>query len=130
MQRPPIDQVLTWFYTEDLEETTRFYRETLGLEQIYDQNGVTCIFRAESNAFLAICQVFGDRKVQPSGTMFTFVTDRVDDWYRYLTEQGVPTRGEPEHWEKENIYTLFAEDPNGYALEFQQFLDPAWPKRE
>ena len=88
------------------------------------------MFRAGRNAFLGICRAFDDRKIEPSGAMFTFVTDQVDEWYKHLAAKGVRMRGKPELLEAFNIYTLFAFDPNGYMLEFQTFLDPAWPKPE
>ena len=28
--------------------------------------------------------------------------------------------------EQFNVYCFFVLDPNGYRIEFQQFLDPAW----
>lgn len=37
MDRPPIDQGITWVYTEDLDGTCRFYGETLGLTEVHDQ---------------------------------------------------------------------------------------------
>jgi hypothetical protein len=27
-----------------------------------------------------------------------------------------------------NIYHCFLRDPNGYLIEIQRFLDPAWPR--
>jgi predicted enzyme related to lactoylglutathione lyase len=124
---PPATQHIVWFYAEDLDETCRFYEEALGFEQVFDE-GKARIFRAGANVFIGICSAWGDRKVQTDGAMFTFVTDEVDAWHERLKAHGARIGGEPHMLDEFNIYTLFARDPNGYRLEFQQFLDPAWPK--
>lgn len=126
---PSAPQHITWFYAEDLDETCRFYEDALGLEQVFDE-GQARIFRAGPNVFIGICLVWGDRKIETDGAMFTFVTDEVDAWYERLKAHGARIEGAPDLLEPFRIYTLFVRDPNGYRLEFQQFLDPAWPAPE
>jgi catechol 2,3-dioxygenase-like lactoylglutathione lyase family enzyme len=113
MDRPPIDQGITWVYTEDLDGTCRFYGETLGLTEVHDQ-GLCRIFRLAPTAFLGVCRVRPGRFVEPKGVVITFVTPAVDAWHARLTAAGV--------------YCFFARDPNGYLVEFQTFLDPGWQK--
>lgn len=127
MTPPPIDQNVTWVYCNDLEATCRFYRDTLGLKQVLDQGGCR-IFKTSASAFLGVCQVRPGRYVEPKGVVITFVTDDVDGWHRHLVAKGVKPEGTPERSEKFNVYCFFARDPNGYLLEFQTFLDPAWKK--
>jgi hypothetical protein len=55
--------------------------------------------------------------------MITFVTDDVDQWYSHLLQRKITVRSPPHRLEEFGIYTFFVEDPNGYVLEFQQFLD-------
>lgn len=125
MARPPIDQNVTWVYANDLEGTCRFYRDTLGLEQVLDQGGCR-IFKSSASSFLGVCQVRPGRHVEPKGVVITFVTSDVDGWHRHLVAKGVTPEGAPERSEKFNVYCFFARDPNGYLLEFQTFLDPSW----
>jgi len=122
MDRPDVNQQITWVYTHDLETTRAFYGQVLGLDCVRDE-GKAQIFRTSSHAMIGVCEVFGDRVVEPQGGMITLVTDEVDAWYNRLVQAGVGTRGAPGRMAEFNIYTFFAEDPNGYVIEFQHFLD-------
>lgn len=123
--RPAIGQLITWVYTDDLEVSSRFYRETLGLPLVTDQ-GAARIFRISEAAFIGVCRAFEGRAVAPAGSMISLVSDDVDGWYERLSAAGVKTRGRPQRLAAFNIYSFFAEDPNGYTIEVQQFLDPHW----
>jgi catechol 2,3-dioxygenase-like lactoylglutathione lyase family enzyme len=127
MAHPPIDQSVVWVYTEDLEATSRFYGTMLGLSVVLDQGGCQ-IFRMGASGFLGVCRVRPGRQVEPKGVVITFVTPDVDAWHRHLLEHGVQPEGPPENKPAFNIYGFFARDPNGYLLEFQRFLNPAWPR--
>lgn len=126
MAHPPIDQSVVWVYTEDLDATTHFYGTVLGLSPVLNQGGCE-IFRMGATGFLGVCRVRPGRYVEPKGVVITFVTPDVDAWHRHLLAQGVHPEGPPEHKPAFNIYGFFARDPNGYLLEFQRFLNPAWP---
>jgi predicted enzyme related to lactoylglutathione lyase len=119
---PPIAQQIAWIYTEDLERSADFYGRVLGLEQLVDQ-GSARIYRSAAGARIGICRVYGDRAAEPSGSMLSFVTDEVDAWYDRLVAAGVQTRGPPRVLAQFGIYAFFAEDPSGYVVEFQRFLD-------
>lgn len=124
--RPAVAQQVTWVYTDDLAGTARFYSETLALQQVLDQ-GACRIFRTGDSSFLGVCQVRPGREVEPRGVVITLVTDDVDGWYARLDGLGVPVDAPPRRSEAFNVYAFFARDPNGYRIEFQRFLDPAWP---
>lgn len=117
-----IDQVITWVYTDDLEGTCRFYASVLGLEQTRDE-GAARIFRVAGAGYVGVCKAIDGRVVEPRGGMLTIVTDDVDGWHARLTRAGATCRGEPETIEAFGIYAFLAEDPNGYLIEFQRFLD-------
>ena len=116
-----INQQITWVYTEDLDTTAAFYGSQLGLALTRDE-GAAKIFRVSASASIGVCIAFDDRVVEPAGSMITFVTDEVDAWHQTLEARGVTISKPPHVLEKFGIYTFFAEDPNGYAIEFQQFL--------
>ncbi len=126
MTLPPIDQQVTFLYVRNLEQSANFYAETLGLEQVLDQGGCR-IFRVAGEAFLGICG-HPEHKTAPKGFAFTFVTPQVDAWHDRLAAKGVTIEAPPEENERFRIYNFFARDPDGYLLEFQRFLDPAWPQ--
>ena len=125
MPHPPIAQSVTWIYTDDLDATCRFYAETIGLTQALDQGGCR-IFQTSPTGFLGICRARPGRHVEPKGVVVTFVTPDVDAWHRHLIAQGITPEGTPTRSNAFNVYCFFARDPNGYLLEFQTFLDPAW----
>ena len=123
--RPPIDQQVTFLYTNDLAATHRFYTEIMQLPLVLDQ-GSCRIYRVSNDAFLAFCQ--RPTAEQPEGVIFTLVTQDVDGWHAYLVDRGVAIEKPPTLNPAYNIYQCFVRDPNGYLLEIQTFMDPAWPR--
>ena len=121
-QSGEIGQLITWVYTRDLPRSVHFYRDILGLPCIRDE-GVARIFALRVGASIGVCEAFGDRSVDPAGSMITLVCDDVDGWYRKLVDAGAETMGAPHVLEKFNIYTFFIRDPDGYRIEIQKFLD-------
>lgn len=56
MSHPPIEQQITFLYTDDLAASTRFYEEKLGLELWLDQ-GSCRIYTVTGCGYLGVCQV-------------------------------------------------------------------------
>lgn len=115
---------ISWVYTQDLDSTAYFYADVLGLECIRDQ-GAARIFATGDNAWIGVCQAFDDRVVEPKGGMISIVTDDVDTWYQRLVDIGLSIDRPPHRLEQFGIYTFHVEDPSGYRIEFQQFVDDA-----
>ncbi len=128
MSHPSIDQQVTFLYTRDLETSAQFYEETLGLSLVLDQ-GACRIYRTSKSGFLGICSRSETQTApeKPQGVIITLATHKVDEWYEALQQKGVVFEKPPQHNHTYNIYHCFLRDPNGYLLEIQQFLDPAWP---
>ena len=124
----PFDQQVTFLYTADLLATADFYENVLGLPLVLDQ-GTCRIYCVATNAFIGFCRQ-GDaaRRSEPAGAIVTLVTDEVDQWYERLRAQGVAFEHAPALNPQYNIYHCFLRDPNGYLIEIQRFLDPAWPQ--
>ncbi|NDJ53631.1 MAG: VOC family protein [Chloroflexi bacterium] len=118
-----IDQQITFFGTEDLEETGRFYSEVLGLKQVLRQHDCA-IWQVTETAFVGFCQRETVKLDETSRVIFTLVTDEVDAWYEHLKQQDVNFTKEPGKVEKYDIYNLFVTDPNGYLVEIQRFNQP------
>ena len=117
-----IEGIITWVYTRNLDESSRFYSDVLGFQCIRDE-GIARIFRVTGQAMIGVCTEFEDRVVEPRGSMITIVCDDVDSWHQRLLEAGACITADPHVLERFGIYTFFAEDPDGYVIEFQQFLD-------
>ena len=122
------DQQVTFLYTADLQTTADFYANALGLPLVLDQGGCR-IYRVAADAFVGFCShsSAGERN-DTSGVVLTLVTDEVDRWYEHLLARGVAFDKPPAHNSTYNIYHCFFRDPNGYLIEIQRFLDPAWPR--
>ncbi len=125
MTPPSIDQQVTFLYTRDLGVTAHFYEEILGLPLVLDQ-GSCRIYGVSSNGYLGFCQR-EEAPEQPLGLIFTIATQEVDEWYQYLSRQGIDFEKPPTLNPDYNIYHCFLRDPNGYLIEIQRFLDPSWP---
>ena len=118
---PDFELQITWIYCSNLETSHRFYGETLRLQLVRDER-IARIYKTTSHAAIGVCTAFEDRVVEPQGGMISLVTEDVDGWFAKLSESGAVTRGAPHVIKEFGIYTFFAEDPDGYVIEFQQFL--------
>ena len=114
-----IDGLISWVYTGDLDATSAFYQETLGFACERDE-GRARIFRVAPNACIGVCEAFDGRVVQADGGMISIVTPDVDAWHRRLLAHGLVLDA-PQRLETFGIYSMMVRDPNGYAIEFQQF---------
>jgi catechol 2,3-dioxygenase-like lactoylglutathione lyase family enzyme len=127
MKPSPFEQFVTFIYVRDLDASAAFYGDLLGLPLTLDQ-GSCRIYRVASAAFLGICQRRDAVDPPSSGALIlTLVTHDVDEWHRYLAEHGVVVDKPPRYNPAYNIYHCFLHDPDGYLIEIQRFLDPAWP---
>lgn len=127
MSQSPIDQFITFIYTDDLSTSAAFYEQTLGLTLWRDQ-GTCRIYHINGAAYLGVCQMGPNSKgIVDSGpqrnVILTLVTHDVDSWYAHLLAQGVRVERAPEQNPRYNIYHCFLRDPNGYLIEIQRFLD-------
>ncbi|MBN1250470.1 MAG: VOC family protein [Anaerolineae bacterium] len=128
MTRPTIDQQITFLYTRDLSKTADFYERVMLMPLVLDQ-GTCRIYHVAGDAYLGFCER-DETADKPTGILCTLVTDEVDAWYTYLRSEGIPIERMPTVNKVYGIYHFFALDPNGYVIEVQQFLDPAWHNLE
>lgn len=129
---PRIDQQVTFLYTADLDRAAAFYEGVLNLTLALDQ-GACRIYRVAAAAFLGFCRQTEAIAPERAGVILTLVVDEqaaVDQWADYLTALGTTIDKGPLLNERFNIYHLFLRDPDGYLIEIQAFLDPAWPRTE
>jgi catechol 2,3-dioxygenase-like lactoylglutathione lyase family enzyme len=121
-----LEQQVTFLYTANLSQTAAFYENILGLPLVLDQ-GSCRIYQVQGAAFLGFCQHM-DMPPEPGGIILTLVSQEVDRWADYLQAHGVALEKPPTLYARFNIYHCFLRDPNGYLIEIQRFLDPAWPR--
>ena len=123
---PSFTDQVTFLFVEDLARSDAFYAGVLGLPLVLDQ-GTCRIYRVAGSAYLGICERPG--RAEPEGIIVTLVTADVDGWHRRLAAAGVPVVSHPGRSDEYRVYHAFYRDPDGYLVETQRFLDPAWDGR-
>lgn len=115
---------ITWLYYKDLPAAMRFYERVMGLTLTVDQ-GWAKVYQVSPTSFVGLVDETRGmhRASETKPVALAFVTDRVDDWHRWLTSQGVTTRGEAKDSANLPIRGFVALDPEGYTLEFETFRD-------
>ena len=116
-------QHVTFLYVRDLERSLTFYHTVIGLELVLEQPGCR-ILRIVGTSFLGLCESERD----PAGSLIlTFVPADLSETYEALVSAGLTCDGPPRYNERYDIEHFFAQDPDGYRLEFQRFCSPDWP---
>ena len=126
MPHPPIDSQITFLYTPDLAQTARFYEDIIGLELKLDQ-GTCRIYQVTQDGYVGFCQqaaAISPAESNARTVILTIVTTHVDQWYQFLKDKDVRPEHAPAINPDYDIYHFFLRDPNGFLLEFQQFLHP------
>lgn len=126
MNAHPVNQQVTFLYTEDLDGSSVFYRDVMGLEFVLDQ-GSCHIYRLSPSSFIGVCTL-ADRPTSPVGVTISLVVDDVDGFHQALVDKGITFERAPAYSERFNVYSCLFLDPNGYRIEIQQFRDKTWPR--
>ena len=113
-----------FFYYEDVEAATLFYKEVMGFRVAADY-GFAKIMQVAPKSFITV--VDHEKGMhsadEPKTTAIALVTDQLDEWWDYIQTQDIemrstefdPLEGKPHHG-------FVALDPEGYFLEFERFL--------
>ena len=119
-----IDYPITFLYYQDLDRVVPFYRDILGLQLERDQ-GWCKIFQAGEKARVGLVdEAHGSMSVSDEkSVLLTLVVDDVDAWYEHLRDEGVEIAAEPQMHEDIGVYCFFLQDPAGYKIEIQKFMD-------
>lgn len=120
------DAGISFLPVKDLGETRAFYTGKLGLKEVLDQ-GACAIFEVRTGCYWGFCTHIEPMK-EANRVMLTLVTDFVDEVYTDFMKKGIQTDGVPRLNERFQIYHFFADDPDGYRIEVQQFRDSRWPR--
>lgn len=113
--------LIVFLGTQDLEGTDGFYSGLLGLK-LYKDQGVCRIYDIPGGGRLGFCThapvIRGERS-----PIITLLTEDVDKVYARLCQEGFTPAHPPKENPRFGIYHFFVNDPNGYLLEVQRFLD-------
>lgn len=116
----------TRYRVNDLEETVRFYREVLGLEEVQrhkSPRGSELVFlkAPESEEQIELCSFPGSGpvRVQPDLTHLAFEVDNLDEFGRHLAAQGLKFSDGPTTSSSGTVFA-FIDAPEGYEVELIQ----------
>ena len=114
----------TILYSEDLEESEKFYSVILGLE-VLERSEISVVFRLSQSVLLIFNPLFSNRPgrglpshgAPPNGHLaFTATQDEIEQWKRHLESKGVEIEKEVK-WD-EGGTSIYFRDPSGNSLEF------------
>ena len=112
-----------FFYYEDVEAATKFYKEVMGFHVAADY-GFAKIMQVAPKSFITLVDhTKGMHSAdEPKTTAIALVTDQLDEWWDYIQTQDVAMRS-TEYTPKEGSAHdgFVAIDPEGYFLEFERF---------
>ncbi|MGD2122742.1 MAG: hypothetical protein PVJ76_13400 [Gemmatimonadota bacterium] len=126
--RPPdlgIQGTVLWLYYDDLTRIEAFYGEALGVEILVDQ-GWAKVYPASLTGFLGF--VDGERGLHRAtdekGVTVSFFTTELPIWFEHVKEiEGFEFRAPEISTEGDFVHTFVGYDPEGYYLEWDEFLD-------
>ena len=118
---------ISFLYYKDVKRASEFYEKIFNFELSVDQ-GWAKIYKVVDGAFLGLVdEKRGHFNWQKDKTvMITLVTEKkgeVDEWYEKLKDYNVKFLSEPKNIDEINIRCFIFEDPEGYVIEIQHFLE-------
>jgi predicted enzyme related to lactoylglutathione lyase len=114
-------EFITFLGSKDLKKTSNFYQNIIGLT-LYKDQGVCLIFSVNKQSKIGFCEHMAV-VYENKSPILTLVTEDVDEVYDKLIKLGLEIAEKPKLNEKFKIYHFFFDDPNGYTIEVQKFLD-------
>ena len=115
------DGLITFFGTVDLKKTQEFYTGFLGFSLEKDQ-GKCQRYAIPGGGKIGFCSHI-QVNAHPGSPIITFITNEVDQVYEDLINRGLIVQKKPEKNPYFHIYHFFIQDPNGYTVEIQKFLE-------
>lgn len=114
-----IKSIVNFYPCRDIEETSDFYVNVIGLS-LYQDQGKARIFDCHYG-YLGFCQY--DHGILATETCISFnlcTQKEVDDYYEKFKNMGIQGMTVPKKHDQFEVYSFFMKDPNGYKIEFQK----------
>lgn len=116
-----IQSLICFYPCLDIEETTKFYLNDIGLSLYQDQG--SCKIFDTGYGLLGFCEYEDHILCNKTCISFNLPSEEdVDAYYEKYKAQGMKIIKEPKKHEKYDVYSFFMEDVNGYTLEFQKLI--------
>ena len=112
-----------FFYYEDVEAATTFYKEVMGFRVVADYGSAKIMQIAPKSFITLVDHTKGMHSSdEPKTTAIALVTDQLDEWWDYVQTQDVNVRSTDYTPREGSAHDGFvAIDPEGYFLEFERF---------
>lgn len=113
---------VSFYPCSDIERTTAFYRDVIGLSLHQDQG--SCRIFDTGYGYWGFCQ-YEDRTPRPEGLCLSLNCEDVEDvnaFYEKLKSR-CKVLQEPAWHARFPVYSFFVEDPDGYQVEFQKIKE-------
>jgi catechol 2,3-dioxygenase-like lactoylglutathione lyase family enzyme len=126
MKESNLEGTLTLFYYDDLKKAFNFYNDIIGFDFVADF-GYVKIFKVIECALLGLVDgQLGSHRTSPSKPVrLVVMVKNIDPWFKKIKYGGVETlEDEPFTGKKMNLKGFTFEDPEGYTVEFVQYLTP------
>lgn len=120
-----ISSQITFLYFNDLAKADDFFRNTLELELVEDQQWAK-IYQVAEGAFLgAVDSEKGSLKAkEESAVLITLCVEDVPKFADKLKQRGVNITKDVSVFEEIQIINCFFDGPENYKFEIQEFLKP------
>lgn len=111
-----------FLYYKDLDEATRFYTETLGLELLADYT-MAKILRLSTESYLILVDATKGMHTaeEPKTVALALLTNQLEGWYHHLKANHVKINYDYKPKAGGAHDGFVANDPEGYLLEFETF---------
>ena len=116
----------TRYRVNDLEQTVRFYKDVLGLDEVRrhkSPRGSELVFMkaAESEELIELCYfpASGPVQVQPDLTHLAFEVNSLEEFGKHLAQRGLKYSDGP-HVTSDGHGIAFIDAPEGYEIELIQ----------
>lgn len=110
------------FYYRDLAAAETFYTSVLGLEKTADYGSAKILRVARDSYIMLVDAARGmHSEEEPKTVAIALLTDRLEQWYRYLENRSTPMRFRLSASPGKPHDGFVAIDPEGYLLEFERF---------
>ena len=120
---PEILATNAFYYYRELDRAWEFYTRILGFETVADY-GFAKMLQVSPTSYLTLVDetqgMHGSD--EPKSVTLAVVTEEVEEWWEYLSGQGVEMRAPLGEVDLDRAHNGFvAMDPEGYLLEFERF---------
>lgn len=119
---PDIQATNAFYYYRDLDAAWAFYTDVLGLETVADFGFAKILRVAQASYLTLVDEAEGMHSAdEPKSVTLAIVTEQVEEWWEYLSGQGVEMRADFNYREGQAHDGFVAIDPEGYFLEVERF---------